>query len=117
MGLFFEIWEVNDPAKIDEHDRLCEEWILEYTHSFLGKSALPHRLYSQDNNSSIRAMSVEYPSRVDMEKKIETLFADKKFMDYYMKWEKYLDEPATRYYFDELSPEVMMVNYNKAKGI
>jgi hypothetical protein len=117
MGLFFEVWEVNDPAKIDEHDKLCEEWILEYVHTFLGESALPHRLYSQDDNPSIKAMSVEYPSKADMEKMMETLFSDKKFMNYYKEWEKYLDEPAKRYFFDELSPNVMMANYSKAKGI
>ena len=117
MGLFFEIWEVTDQNRIDEHDKLCEEWILGYVHTFLGESALPHRLYSQNDNPTIKAMSVEYPSRAEMEKMMETLFSDHKFMDYYKRWEQYLDEPAQRYFFDELSPDVMMANYNKAKGI
>jgi hypothetical protein len=117
MGLFFEVWEVNDPAKCDEHDKICEEWILEYVHNYLGKSAIPHKLYVHWDKSTTRAMSVEYSTKEQMDEIMKTMFADEKFMEYYKKWEQYIDEPPKRYYFDELSPEVMMANYTKAKGI
>ncbi|MHA2394258.1 MAG: hypothetical protein ACXAEX_20165 [Promethearchaeota archaeon] len=117
MGLFFEIWEVSDPAKVEEHDKLCEEWILEYVHTLLGESLIPHRLYSQDENPTVKAMSVEYSTKAEMDKVMKALFSDDKFKEYYEKWKKYLDKPHKRYFFDELSPEVMKQSYMKAKGI
>jgi len=115
MGLFFETWEVNDPEKVEEHDALCREWILEWVHSHLGKSAVPHKLYSQADNSVGRALSVEVESKAEMDRLMETLFANEKFMEYYEKWEKFIDEPPKRVFWDELSPDIMKRSYSEAK--
>ncbi len=115
MGMMFETWVVNDPDKLKEHDEICREWILEYVHSYLGKSAIPHKLYSQRDNPVGRAMSVEYETRAEMDEVIEKLFADDKFMEYHEKWNKFVDEPPRRVFWEEQYSDYMKTNYLKAK--
>ena len=113
--MMFETWVVNDPDKLKEHDEICREWILEYVHSYLGKSAIPHKLYSQRDNPVGRAMSAEYKTRAEMDKVIEKLFADDKFMEYHEKWNKFVDEPPRRVFWEEQYSDYMKTNYLKAK--
>ena len=115
MGMMFETWIVNDPDKLKEHDEICREWILEYAHSYLGKSAIPHKLYSHSDNPLARAMSVEYETRGEMDGVIKKLFADDKFMEYHEKWNKFVDEAPRRVFWDELYSDDMRVSYLKAK--
>jgi hypothetical protein len=113
--LFFETWEINDPSKSDEHDELCREWITHYVHAYLGEAAVPHKLYTTAYNPVARAMSVEVTDKEHMDKVMETLFADQKFMEYYKKWEKYLDKPVVRGFWNELNQEEQRTSYLKAK--
>lgn len=113
--MMFETWNVNDPDKLKEHDEICREWILEYAHACLGKSAIPHKLYRHPDNPLARAMRVEYETRAEMDQVIKKLFADDKFMEYHEKWNKFVDELPKRVFWDELYSDDMKTNYLKAK--
>ena len=113
--LFFETWEKNDPAKCSEHDELCREWITVYVHKYLGEEAVPHKLYTRADSPQSRAMSIEVENREHMDEVMGKLFADEKFMEYYKKWEKYLDEPVDRGFWDELYQVEQRTSYLRAK--
>ncbi len=113
--LFFETWEVSDPAKCDEHDELCREWIIEYAHAYLGEEAVPHKLYNRADSPQSRALSVEVENKEQMDKVMEKLFSDEKFMEYFKKWEEYVDDPPIRVFWDEQYSEEQNKHYKKAK--